>query len=198
MRIITGKYKGRVIKAPKGIRPTEDRVRKAFFDIMGDISGLSFLELFAGSGAMGLEALSRGVRKAVFVEREKRCCKIIQQNLRYVSRLASEPVSQFNRQTGKLANWQTILNMDNVQAIVLLFNKKQKFDIIFLDPPYYRGLAEKILQILQDYDILFPSGYIGVQHFKKDTLHDKQGKLVLFKQTAYGDTVLSFYKREDA
>jgi 16S rRNA (guanine(966)-N(2))-methyltransferase RsmD len=197
MRIISGKYKGRLIKMPKSIRPTQGLVRKALFDILGDIQGLSFLELFAGSGAVGIEALSRGAKEVVFAEREKRCCKIIQQNLRYVNQLASEPVSQFNRQTGKQANRQTILNMDSMQAIILLFHKKQKFDIIFLDPLYYQEVSKKTLQTLSVYDILAPNGFIIVQHFKKDILPTTLGELTLFKQAAYGDTVLSFYKKSN-
>jgi len=213
MRIISGKYKGRTIKMPEGIRPTQNKVRKALFDILGDIEGLSFLELFAGSGAVGFEALSQGAKKVVFVEREKRYCKIIQQNLRYVSQLASERVSGLtservnglknltgepaNRLTGtpEPANRQTILNMDSIQAIILLFHKKQKFDIIFLDPPYYGDLSKKTLQTLGAYDILAPNGFIVVQHFKKDKLPGESGQLVLVKEARYGDTFLSFYRK---
>ena len=81
MRIISGKYKGRLIKRPKDIRPTQDKVRKALFDILGDIEGLVFLDLYAGSGAVGLEALSQGVSKAVFVENNRQCIKDINDNL---------------------------------------------------------------------------------------------------------------------
>lgn len=179
MRIITGKYKGRIIKAPKGIRPTEDRVRKAFFDIMGDISGLSFLELFAGSGAMGIEALSLGAKEAVFVENDMKCIKTIEDNIKILGRRGIEIIPQ-----------------DVLKAIPILAASGRKFDIIFLDPPYYQFMAEKTLQILQDYDILLPSGYIGIQHFKKDTLPAQRRNLVLCKQKEYGDTLLSFYKRE--
>ncbi len=230
MRIITGRYKGRVIKMPKGIRPTQGLVRKALFDILGDIEGLSFLELFAGSGAIGIEALSRGAKEVVFAEREKRCRKIIQQNLRYVNQLASEQVSGLASErvnglknlTGEPANAasggtppfgggrQTILNMDSMQTIILLFHKKQKFDIIFLDPPYHRpeghGLAsdsqshkemsKKILQMLGAYDILAPNGFVVVQHFKKEQLPKESGKLTLIKESRYGDTILSFYKKK--
>jgi 16S rRNA (guanine(966)-N(2))-methyltransferase RsmD len=183
MRIITGKYKGRNIKTPKGIRPTEDRVRKAFFDIMGDISDLSFLELFAGSGAMGLEALSLGAQGVMFVENDRNCVKVIEDNLKTLSSqssVTSPPKIE-------------IIAKDVLKTIPWLREQGQKFNLIFLDPPYYQGLAEKTLQILQDYDILLPSGYIGIQHFKKDTLADKQDKLVLFKRKEYGDSILSFY-----
>jgi len=186
MRIITGKYKGRTIKAPKGIRPSEDRVRKAFFDIMGDISGLSFLELFAGSGAMGLEALSLGAQEVMFVEKERNCIKTIEDNIKTLGFQSPVPSAQYIK----------IIAKDALKTIPILAQRGQKFDIIFFDPPYYQEIAEKILQLLADYDILLSSGYIGIQHFKKDTLPDKKGKLVLFKRKKYGDTLLSFYRLE--
>ena len=81
MRIISGRFRGRKIKMPKGIRPTQDKTRKALFDILGNIKGDSFLDLYSGSGAVGLEALSAGVRNAVFVEKSRECIKVIEENL---------------------------------------------------------------------------------------------------------------------
>ncbi len=81
MRIISGKYKGRTLKRPKGIRPTQDKVRKALFDILADVKDLSFLDLFAGSGAVGIEALSLGAKEVVFVEQDRRCIEKIKENI---------------------------------------------------------------------------------------------------------------------
>jgi 16S rRNA G966 N2-methylase RsmD len=81
------------------------------------------------------------------------------------------------------------------EAVKLLQRGKRRFDIIFLDPPYYRELSKKTLQMLDTYDILAPCGFIIVQHFKKDSLPDKLGVLNLFRQSKYGDTILSFYKK---
>lgn len=178
MRIISGKYKGRVIKMPKGIRPTQNKVRKAVFDILGDIEGLSFLELFSGSGAVGLEAISCGAGEVVFVERDSRCIETIEENLSVI------------RLSGYL-----VIRLDASKAIEHLAGQKRKFDIIFMDPPYYEGLTKKTLQILGACDILAPSGLIIVQHFKKDNLPETLGVLSLFRQSKYGDTVLSFYKK---
>ena len=178
MRIITGKYKGRIIKMPKGIRPTQDKVRKAIFDILGDMGGLSFLELFAGSGAVGMEALSQGAKEVVFVESDFACLKVLKENLSCLL-----PTAYY------------LLSMDCHLAIKELVRKKFKFDIIFLDPPYYKELARKTLQMLCSYDILSPCGYMLAQHFKKDNLPDAVGDLILFKQSCYGDTVLTFYKK---
>jgi len=178
MRIISGKYKGRIIKMPKGIRPTQDKVRKALFDILGSMEGLAFLELFAGSGAVGLEALSQGASEAVFVEKDRRCIEEIKQNL------------------SVLAFWRSrVLALDVLVAIERLNKASEKFDIIFLDPPYYQDLVKKTLQTLSGYDILAPNGFVIVQHFKKDNLPEALGDLRLFKQARYGDTLLSFYRK---
>ena len=115
MRIISGKYKGRLIKMPKGIRPTQNKVRKALFDILGDIKGLSFLELFAGSGAVGIEALSKGAKEVVFVEEDRRCVEQIKENLKLIG-LLSYPV----------------MALDIAKALKNLAEKKKNFDIVFL------------------------------------------------------------------
>ncbi|MDD5729808.1 MAG: 16S rRNA (guanine(966)-N(2))-methyltransferase RsmD [Candidatus Omnitrophica bacterium] len=182
MRIISGIYKGKAINTPKTIRPTQDKVRKALFDILGDIEGLSFLELFAGSGAVGLEALSAGVKEAVFVEKDRQAVRLIQEN---AGNLGQTPGSKPN---------VTVINKDVFDALPVFSRDKKIFDIIFLDPPYYQDLAKKTLQILGACDILSRYSYVIVQHFKKDTLPDQAGNLFIFKKSVYGDTLLSFYK----
>ncbi len=203
MRIISGKYKGRLIKMPKSIRPTQDKVRKALFDILGDIQGLSFLELFAGSGAVGFEAVSRGVTDLTLVEYNRDCLFAIRKNIESLQL--------------KVCN----LYPKEADQAIKAFNKDQrKFDIIFLDPPYYpecsyskqhlfgipkryrrssfvrdQEVSKKTLQTLSVYDILAPNGFIVVQHFKKDILPNTLGELTLFKEACYGDTELSFYRK---
>lgn len=180
MHIISGKYKGRILKMPKGIRPTQDKVRKALFDILGGVEGLSFLELFAGSGAVGLEAISHGAGHVVFVEDKPDCIKALKANI------------------NSLLNTQyPILTIDVFMALKRLAAAKEQFDIIFLDPPYYKELSKKTLQTLSGYDILTPIGFIVVQHFKKDILPESAGNLTCFKQARYGDTILSFYSKKD-
>jgi 16S rRNA (guanine966-N2)-methyltransferase len=179
MRIISGKYKGRPINMPKGIRPTQGKVRKALFDILGDIEGLSFLELFAGSGGVGIEALSNGAKEAVFVEKDSICVKRIEGNLSLLGCLGYR-----------------VIGLDALKAIERLYRDKHKFDIIFLDPPYYGDMSKKALQTLSAYDILAPNGFVVTQHFKKDDLPAQLGDLRLFRQAKYGDTILSFYKKD--
>jgi len=178
MRIITGTYKGRVIKMPKGIRPTPNRVRKAVFDILGDIEGLSFLELFAGSGAVGLEALSQGARDVTLVESNSNCVSTIRENIGHLAVSDCE-----------------LIAMDVEKALEIFKRGKIKFEIIFLDPPYYLGMAKKTLQSIYACDILAPTGFVIVQHFKRDELPPEEGDLSLFKRSVYGDTLLSFYKK---
>jgi 16S rRNA (guanine966-N2)-methyltransferase len=178
MRIISGKHKGRQISIIKGVRPTQDKVRKALFDILGDIEGLSFLELFAGSGAVGLEAISRGVSELALVEPNRKCQLAINKNI----------------ETLKLESC-SLYPVEAEVAIETLSRHKRKFDIIFLDPPYHMDLAKKALKTLGAYDILSPNGFIVVQHFKKDVLPDSEGNLVMFKQSKYGDTRLSFFRK---
>jgi len=179
---------------PKGIRPTQNKVRKAIFDILGDMEGLRFLELFAGSGAVGIEALSRGAKEAVFVESDSVCVRTLKDNLSSLG----------------VINYE--LRAQNAErAIEMLTKAHSRFDIIFMDPPYYKdstlrhlsgskaasveSLSKKALQMLISCDILAPDGLIAVQHFKKDNLPYSAGDLVLLKQAVYGDTVLSFYSR---
>jgi len=200
MRIITGKYRNKKLFMPRGIRPTQDKVRKAIFDILGDISGLSFLELFAGSGAVGLEALSNGASELVLVEYSRDCLDAIKRNINLLR-----------------APSCTLFHLEAQKAIKLFAGQKKHFNIIFLDPPYYkeitarlplarqvqdtaRGfepLAKKILQTLEAYDILSPNGLIVAQHFKREKLPETSPALGLIKQAKYGDTWLSFFQKKE-
>lgn len=187
MQITTGIFKGRNIFLPKGIRPTQNKVRKALFDILGGIEGLTFLELFSGSAAVGIEALSRGAAFLTLVENNRHCLSMIRKNL------------------GQLGSAGYIIIENDAERAPEFFKKQKKeFDLIFLDPPYsypVRGqqltdsAAKKTLQNLSQYDILAPNGFIIVQHSRKDNLPDAQGGLILFKQYKYGDTLLSLYKK---
>lgn len=210
IRISSGLYRGRKLLMPRGIRPTQDKVRKAVFDILGDLEGWSFLELFSGSGAVGLEACSRGAKEVAMVEANRDCLQAINRN---IAALKARGCQLYALEADKAVKW--------------LFKQGKKFDIIFLDPPYYKGLAtpranrncagvlpsactprakwncagvlpsaaKKTLQTLGGYDILTPRGFIIAQHFKRDNLPETEGKLFIFKQAAYGDTLLSFYQK---
>ena len=192
IRITTGIYKGRNLKIPEGIRPTQNVTRKALFDIIGDIEGLTFLELFAGSGAVGLEAASRGAKGVVFVENSGASIKAINDN---IALIRGSGISQ-----AQLRDY-LVIQSDVNEPIKQLSRQKKVFDLIFLDPPYCRGGAEeplvkKTLQTLCAYDILPPTGLIIAQYSKKESLPEHLGVLNLLKLSVYGDTKISFYQKK--
>jgi 16S rRNA (guanine(966)-N(2))-methyltransferase RsmD len=181
---------------PKGIRPTQDKVRKAIFDILGDISGLTFLELFAGSGAVGFEALSRGIIELTLVECNANSVLAIKRNIALLKAPACK-----------------LYYLEAEKAVKLMALDKKSFDIIFIDPPYYKvsvsrhcsglevntaePLAKKILQTLEAYDILSPNGLIVVQHSKLEELPGDSLKFSLIKEAKYGDTWLSIFRKKE-
>lgn len=179
MRIIAGKFRRIELTSPESIRPTEGKVKKSLFDILsGAIAGVNFLDLFAGSGAVGIEALSRGAARAVFVDKDKACCEAIEENLNKIKQNAE------------------VINTDTDRALDILSNSGNKVDIIFIDPPYYSDLTKKTLQKISACDILSPCALVIVQHYKKDDCCESIGKLTRCKIKKYGDTVLSFFEKE--
>ena len=180
MRITTGKYRNRKLHMPKGIRPTQDKVRKAIFDILGDISGLTFLELFAGSGAVGFEALSRGVAELTLVECDANSVLAIKRNIALLKAPACK-----------------LYYLEAEKAVKLMSLDKNIFDIVFIDPPYLKDMAKKILQTLEAYDILSPNGLIVVQHSKLEQLPQDSLKFSLIKEAKYGDTWLSIFRKKE-
>ena len=180
MRITTGKYRNRKLFYPRAIRPTQDKVRKAIFDILGDISGLNFLELFAGCGAVGFEALSRGIGELTMVECDHNSVLAIRKNMQLLG-----------------ASSCNLYHLDAQKAVKLLAQNKKSFDIIFFDPPYDRGMAKKILQTLECYDILSPNGLIVAQHSKTEFLPKDSLKFSLIKEAKYSDTWLSIFRKKE-
>jgi len=180
MRITSGTFKSRIIKAPGGIRPTLDNVRKAIFDILGgSVEGAKVLDLFSGSGALGLEALSRGAESCVFVDNSRASVKAIKDNLEALG-LESTAVAE-------------VVYADSLAAIRRLAGESVRFDLIFMDPPYYKEFAKKSLSLLADCDILTETGVAVIEHSKHDPLPDLNGGLKLLRTARYGDTLVSFY-----
>ena len=184
MRIIGGKFKNRNFFLPKGTRATQNLVRKAVFDILGqDLTGQSFLELFAGSGAVGLEAISRGASRVTFVENDPGCAEVIDLN---IQRLNIRPTDSYDES-------YYVLNTDAYISIKQLAQFKKKFDIIFIDPPYGLDMAKKALKELSAYDIVHPDSIVVVQHDKYEILPESEGRFFIDKQRRYGSTLLTFY-----
>lgn len=179
MRIIAGKYKGRQIAFPKHIRPTQDKIRQSIFDVLANVvKGRRVLDLFAGSGALGLEALSRGAKAVWFIDSDKRCRDIIQEN---IDKLKIGPKEAFN------------FKNDAFRAIGVLQKKNMVFDLIFLDPPYGKDLAKKALKTLSGSGILATRSFIVAEHSRSEILPDQAGYLSLLKQLRHGETIVSIY-----
>jgi len=181
MRIISGTSKGRRLITQKGqsLRPTSDRVKEAIFSILGDeVEGKVVLDLFAGTGNLGIEALSRGAKKASFVERQRQALRLIQKNL-----------SQCH-----LEGQSEILPRDVNQAIGILQQRGESFDLILMDPPYEKGLIQKTLMKLQMYKIYQRDSILVIEHDRREPLPPMPEKWNLFRQRKMGDTIISFLK----
>ena len=142
MRIVGGKYRHRLISFPLDMehtRPTKDRIREAIFSAIGDIEGTTVLDLYAGSGAIGIEALSRGAKYATFVDISPLAIKTIKSNL------TSLKIPE--------VDYRIIKNKD-IDALKIFKENKDRFDVVFLDPPYETGEYEKIVSLLYEYDLL--------------------------------------------
>lgn len=183
LRVIAGIAKKRQLKVPRGleVRPTSDRVKEALFNILGGlVPGCRFLDLFAGTGNIGIEALSRGAAVAVFVENNPRNVRVIKENLAV---------------TGMEAKAR-LVRLDVADALALLGGEGQKFDLIFLDPPYLKDFEKSTLAGIARHGLLRPGGRVVVESSKKDQLPREIGDLKMFRQEKYGDTLLSFYHNE--
>jgi 16S rRNA (guanine966-N2)-methyltransferase len=180
MRISGGVFKSRQLSVPSGSRPVSFRVRKSCFDIVGDqIPGRKVLDLFSGSGALGIEAISRGAREAVFVEAKAASLAVIRRNIISLG----------------LGSVSRLIRKDSFLAIAHFFKRKEYFDLLFLDPPYYKGMLRKALQALEEYDIVAPSGYIIGFCYLKDDFLKKSEKFSLISRRNYGQTSLLIYRR---
>ncbi|HHW02923.1 MAG TPA: 16S rRNA (guanine(966)-N(2))-methyltransferase RsmD [Thermoanaerobacterales bacterium] len=182
MRVVGGIHRGRKIKSPRGrtTRPTPDMVREALFNILNlKVVHCNFLDIFAGTGAVGLEALSRGANYAAFIEKDRTACKIITENLESLDLLGKADVLCFNATEG----------------MKKLEKKDKSFDIIFLDPPYYKNEVDPCLEYLRNSGILKPDSIIVVQHpWDISIRHDG---FICVKQKKYGKTILSFLIKEE-
>lgn len=185
MRVITGTARGRRLKAPRGMatRPTADRVKEALFNLLGDrVLDARFLDVFAGTGGIGIEALSRGAELAVFIEMSPQAMQVIRENLTLT----------------RLADRAEMYRQDALFALDMLGNRARIFDLIFVDPPYMQSYEEKVLQRINNYGLLQEDGIVVVESSKKDMLPQRVGQLIMFRREKYGDTLLNFYRHEQA
>ncbi len=180
MRVIGGSKKGHPLKAPEGTttRPTTDRVREAIFNTLQTrIADAVVLDVFAGSGGMSMEALSRGAAFADLCEKDRRAIAAIKQNIAFLG----------FAEKAKL--WQG-------DGLRFLSQNTKKYDIIFLDPPYYKGLYEQTLTLILERGLLVPDGILVVEAAVKNQealSGEIQNQLKLVKTAIYGDTKIDYY-----
>ena len=172
---------------PAEIRPTQNVARKATFDLIGhDLSGMSFLDLYAGSGAVGLEALSLGAKQVTFVERAPLCVTTIEDNLRL---LYGKDSTLLKHSTYE------VLAADVMASIKMLARNKRTYDVVFFDPPYEQGLVKKTLKTIMAYDILQPVSFVIAQHSYLESLPDFQERFSLIRHRKYGKSYLAILER---
>jgi 16S rRNA (guanine966-N2)-methyltransferase len=185
MRIIAGKYRGRKLKSPPSLqtRPTSDRLRETLFNILAPrIEGARFLDLCAGSGAVGIEALSRGAAHVTLVDRSRKMYALIETNLRLLS-VGDDEVEVVSREVSAFLGKH-------------LKREAEPFDIIFFDPPYALDY-EAVLNCVGENtaQLLAADGVVVVEHHKKKDLPKDFGELKRYRVVKQGDSSLSFYER---
>ncbi len=211
MRILAGQYKGRLIRMPRGIRPTQGKVRKAILDTLGaSIGGARCLDLFAGSGAVGFEMLSWGADQITLVERDPRCASAIRENAKRLeggepmapslvwsaaeSRDAPRALDRGSHGLARVAPQVRIMTGDALKAIPQLERAGERFEVIFLDPPYYQGLIDRCLQMLERHAIVSANFHLIAQGFWKEEFPNDFRRFQQEKVVRYGDTALAWYR----
>lgn len=180
MRVIAGIYKGRRLKTLEGlsVRPTSDRLRETLFNIMTPrIEGARFADICAGSGAIGIEALSRGARHVTFIESSLKAARIISENL---------------RNCGIREDYR-VVNRDALRALKNLASEKAQFDIIYFDPPYGSDIYTPVMWLIAKHDLLAEDGVVIVEHRRQTPLLPNYDQLRPYRQVAQGESLLTFF-----
>jgi 16S rRNA (guanine966-N2)-methyltransferase len=183
MRVIAGKARGRLLLFPASSRerPTADFLREALFNILGPLGGKSFLDIFAGSGSVAIEAASRGANNVILIEKDHKLAEIAQKNI---------TACNFNENS-------RVIIRDASAGVHDLYKNSCEFDIIFADPPYCRGLVEKTIKLLKENPVLNEGTLVVIQHSTREHIKsDLENKLIIKDQRKYGDNALTFLKME--
>lgn len=183
MRVVSGTAKGRALKAVpgKGTRPTTDKVKEAIFSSIGPyFDGGRVLDLFAGTGGLGIEALSRGMEQGIFVDMERASIQVVQDNLRV---------------TG-LSDKAEVYRNEATRAVKALAKRAMQFALVFLDPPYKLKHMDQLIEEMEAAGILDQACTIVVEHDAEHDYPERIGRFVRGRHTAYGDTAVTIYKSE--
>ncbi len=181
MRIIAGEARGRKIKTCKGIRirPTADRVKETIFNLLGDrVVGVRVLDLFAGCGNLGIEALSRGASRAVFLDLSLSAASVVAENLESLG----------FRDRG------LVMRGNVFKSVPSLARRGERFEVIFADPPYERNLAQKTIDLLSRSPVLTEDGMVVVEHSRREAIEPRE--FLTYRSRKLGDTVVTILVRE--
>lgn len=184
MRIISGKARGRKLLSPptSETRPTLDRVKEAMFSmIQGYIMDAVVIDVFAGSGSLGLESASRGAKEVYLVDKSPNTFPMLKQNVDNL----------------KFDDFCFPLNMDSYLALNSLADKGKVFDLIFIDPPYMKDMIPNAIKIIEDRDMLQEDGLIVTKIDTSEEIYEGYNKIKLFKSRKYGNTTVCFYRIEE-
>ena len=183
MRVIAGQYKGRRLKALDGIavRPTSDRMRETLFNILAPrIEDARFVDVCAGSGAVGIEALSRGAGQVTFIESARKATSVISENLRHCG----------------ITNDFKFISRDAIAAMKYLAYEKQQFDIIYFDPPYDSDIYSPVMWQIAQNNLLAEDGVLIVEHRRQLPLAPNYDDLRPYRELVQGESVLTFFRME--
>jgi 16S rRNA (guanine966-N2)-methyltransferase len=183
MRIVAGTAKGRALTGPKPtskhIRPTADRVRETLFNVLGQwLEGQAVLDLYAGTGALGLESVSRGAAKAVLVDSDREALALCRANTDALG---------FTSQVEVLAQ-----PVD--RALETLGRRGDRFDLVFADPPYAARVVEPVLEGMAKHGLLAPEGTVVIEHDKREAAPEAHAGFARVDQRRFGDTLVSFFR----
>jgi 16S rRNA (guanine966-N2)-methyltransferase len=162
------------------VRPTSDRLRETLFNILAPhVTGSRFLDICAGSGAIGVEAISRGAQRVTFIDSSRRACSVIEANLHALG----------------VGNEAAIINRDAVAALKQLAKENKQFDIIFFDPPYASGIYQEVMRLLDERPLLSADAIVIAEHRAKTPPGDRFGALRMYREVKQGESALAFYDR---
>ncbi len=184
MRVISGKVRGLKLNTPKNddVRPTTDRVKESLFNIINSyIMDSEVLDLFAGTGSLGIECLSRGAAGCVFVDSSRESLQVVKSNIK----------------KARMENESIVINTTYQDAIKKLSIQNKKFDLIFMDPPYYKDMFVDALSRIGENNLLQEDGLIVVEHDSKEILPEQIGNIIKTKIKKYGNTTITLYQMEE-
>lgn len=180
VRVIGGIHRGRRLRTIEGlnVRPTSDRLRETLFNILTPrIAQSRFLDICAGSGAVGVEALSRGAQEVTFIDNARRACSVIEANLHALG----------------LENESVIINRDAAAALKQLAKSGKQFDIAFFDPPYSSDIYDTVMSLLDELPLLSADAIVVAEHRAKTPPKDRYGRLKAYRVVKQGESALAFY-----